>query len=253
MANLPWFKFYGSDYISDQKILELSAAERSCWITLLAYASQDNGYVKHLSEHKLMTQAGVDFMKDEWKETEGVLKHFKKLGMIRLDNGVITIVNWGKRQERAMTAYERLKKHRAKITDDNAEITPRNANDNPRVDKSREDKNNSVRGEAQEWNFKFFQLIKSFEDGNNENIKITPRERLMYPKRFREKYSLDDILAALAWAVVLHNKKGDYYWRGRITLPNLLYKILPAYLEEKERSAGKKKLEEMKAGVMKSF
>ncbi len=56
MLTMKWFKFYGQDYLSDPKMLSLSSAERSCWITLLCYSSVN-------------------------------------------DNGMITVINWNKRQE----------------------------------------------------------------------------------------------------------------------------------------------------------
>lgn len=106
-------------------MLSLSASERSCWITLLAYASvNDNGKITFLSEEQLMMQAGLDFQYEEWDRTKGVLKKFEKLGMIHNDNGMITVTNWQKRQETNLTSYERVKRHREKKRNDNAMITP---------------------------------------------------------------------------------------------------------------------------------
>lgn len=134
-----WFKFYGTEYLADQKVLELSACERSCWITLLSYASQGNGTIKNVSEPKLMQQAGVGYGKDEWDETRGVLNHFKKLGMITVSNGVITVCNWKKRQESSLTNAERQAKFRERnkeVTDSNERVTL----DKKRVEEIREDK-----------------------------------------------------------------------------------------------------------------
>lgn len=119
----PWFKFYGIEYLADQKMLSLSAPKRSCWITLLSYASQTNGVIKHLDESSLMLQSGMDATCDYWEETVGVLKWFEKLEMIHIDNEVITILNWGKRQEKQLTGYERVKKYREKKKNDNTMIT----------------------------------------------------------------------------------------------------------------------------------
>lgn len=110
-----WFKFYGTEYLADQKMAELTACERSCWITLLCYATESNGIVKHVTETKLKQQAGVDFTKNEWEETTGVLRHFEDLEMIETDgNGKITICNWQKRQQNYSESYERVKKWREK-------------------------------------------------------------------------------------------------------------------------------------------
>jgi len=138
----PWFKFYGSEYLSDPKMLALIPSMRSCWITLLCYASLSgiDGKVRHLSEEALMTQAGIYPTDEEWDRTKGVLAHFEKLSMIQIDNGEISITNWKKRQETNLTAYERLKKHRDKKRNDNADETQVKRNDNARGDKRRVDK-----------------------------------------------------------------------------------------------------------------
>lgn len=138
-----WFKFYGADYLSDPKILELHSGQRSCWITLLCYGSNASvrGVVPHLSEYTLMANSGLDPTCDEWEVTVGVLKRFEELGMITIDNGVITIKNWSKRQEVSLTPYERLKKYREK----NKKITEVKRDDNARLDKTRLDKNNTLR------------------------------------------------------------------------------------------------------------
>lgn len=135
---MKWFKFYGQDYLSDPKVLALTACERSCWMTILAYASvNDNGMITYLSEEQLMIQAGVSPMHDEWGTTQGVLEKFKKLQMITLDNEVITVLNWNKRQETNLTSYERVKRYREKKRNDNA-------NDNDRVEENRIEKNITI-------------------------------------------------------------------------------------------------------------
>lgn len=135
---MKWFKFYGQDYLSDPKVVGLSACERSCWITLLSYASvNDNGMITFLSEEQLMIQAGISPMHEEWQNSVGVLEKFKNMGMITLDNGMITVKNWQKRQETSLTSYERVKRHRQKKRADNA-------NDNDRIDKNRIDNINTL-------------------------------------------------------------------------------------------------------------
>jgi len=120
---MKWFKFYGQDYLSDPKMLSLTASERSCWITLLSYASvNDNGMITFLNGEQLMIQAGIDPASEDWGRTQKVLDKFQKLEMIQNDNGVIIIKNWGKRQEHQLTPYERVKRYREKqrmITNDN--------------------------------------------------------------------------------------------------------------------------------------
>jgi|ERR1017187_7569178 hypothetical protein len=152
----PWFKFYGMEYLGDPKIDSLSPAARSCWITLLCYASENGGVVFHLSEQNLMLRAGLDVTRDEWDDNVGVLSRFVKLDMIEMDdNGVITLKNWQKRQETSLTAYERVKRFREKkrmITDDNGV-------DNV-VDKIREDKNINT-SQTTEFSKKYLEKFKS--------------------------------------------------------------------------------------------
>ncbi len=138
---MQWFKFYGGEYLGDPKIMSLTPCERSCWITLLALAcnEEDSGRIKFITEDLLMLQSGIGKSSDEWTETVGVIKKFQKLGMITDDNGMITLSNWQKRQGTALSGYERLKRFRAK----KRLITPDNENDNNRVDKRRIDKNNT--------------------------------------------------------------------------------------------------------------
>lgn len=105
-------------------MLALSASERSCWITLLSYASvNDNGMITFLSEQQLMLQAGLDFQQEEWDRTTGILEKLVNLEMIRIDNGKITVKNWEKRQETSLTSYERVKRYREKKRNDNVKIT----------------------------------------------------------------------------------------------------------------------------------
>jgi len=121
---MKWFKFYGQDYLSDPKMLSLNSCERSCWITLLAYSSvNDNGMITYLEEEQLIVQAGVSPMHEQWEQTKGILKKLEKLGMITIDNGMITVINWKKRQETNLTSYERVKRHRKKKHNDNTMIT----------------------------------------------------------------------------------------------------------------------------------
>lgn len=137
---MEWFKFYGGDYLSDPKMLMLSASERSCWMTLLSFASvaEDGGRVKYLSEPQLMTAANVSPMHEEWDYTVGVLDKFEKLGMITQDNGVITVLNWGKRQESYLTNAQRQARYREKHKN-NADITPAYEKSNARIEENRID------------------------------------------------------------------------------------------------------------------
>lgn len=87
-----WFKFYGSEYLSDLKINQLTPNERSCWITLLCHASQTkDGVIKFLSENQLLKESGV-------KVKIPILSKFESLDMIEVCNRDVTVKNWSKRQ-----------------------------------------------------------------------------------------------------------------------------------------------------------
>lgn len=105
---------YGLEYLSDPKIKSLNANERSCWITILCYASVSSveGEILHLGERQIMLDAGVDPLSDSWKDTEGILQRFAKLGMIEVSDGLIRVTNWNKRQFKTLSGYDRIKRHR---------------------------------------------------------------------------------------------------------------------------------------------
>lgn len=124
MAN-QWFKFYGGEYLSDTKILQLDAEERSCWVTLMCLASQsETGEIKFLCEDQLLAMSGVKSAKN------GILKKFEDLHMIRFCNGNVTLINWEKRQY--SEGYSRVKKFRDKKC---------NAKANDRIEENRIEKN----------------------------------------------------------------------------------------------------------------
>ena len=172
-----WFKFYGVEFLSDPKVVALSASERSCLITLFCLASSnDDESIRFITEDMLMSMSGISPMHEEWDDTKGVLKKFEsldiillssvndnandngatlshdngaKLSIIQKDNTMITLKNWRKRQGMILTPYERVKKYREKhkeikenthniYVNDNAD----NENDNRMItlDKIREDK-----------------------------------------------------------------------------------------------------------------
>jgi len=112
MAN-QWFKFYGSEYLSDPKMLGLSAIERSCWLTLLCYASlseNNDGKIRGLSEELLLAQSGVRINDTTLK----VLSRFVDMKMIQVDTDLIQVLNWEKRQKVYAEGYLRVKHWREK-------------------------------------------------------------------------------------------------------------------------------------------
>ena len=135
-----WFKFYGQEYLVDPKMMSLTAIERALWVTMLCLASQNDGVIKHIDEYKLMILTGINIGDDEWIETPGFLDTFVSLGMITVNNDVIMLLNYNKRQEAALTNAERQARFREKhkeVTDSN---DGQSYESNARVDKSRVDK-----------------------------------------------------------------------------------------------------------------
>lgn len=145
MAN-QWFKFYGAEYLSDPKMDRLSVQERSCWITLLCMASQNDGKIKFLSVESLLTKSGVEFDvydSSEWDNAQNVLQNFEKYEMIKIDSkGIIEIINWEKRQEHNLTVNERVAKSRAKKRSVTINVTNVTSEEN-RIEENRIEENNS--------------------------------------------------------------------------------------------------------------
>lgn len=140
--DMEWFKFYGGAYLSDPKMLMLTACERSCWLTLLSYASvaESDGLVKYLTEPQLMTAAGVSPMHEEWDYTKGVLDKFEGLGMVSLDKeGGIQVLNWAKRQESYLSNAERQKQYRERVKERSTVVTTPLQHSNARIEENRID------------------------------------------------------------------------------------------------------------------
>lgn len=148
MAN-QWFKFYGAEYLSDPKMDRLSPLERSCWLTVLCLASMsEDGVIEFLTIESLLNKSGIQYdpyHPDEWEQALSVLTKFKKMRMIDLTyEGDIIILNWEKRQEKALSGYERVKRYREnkkKQELDNELITSDNVTDNTRIEENRIEEN----------------------------------------------------------------------------------------------------------------
>lgn len=114
----PWFKFYGSEFLSDPKVGALTAQERSCWITLLCLSSSSTtpGTIEYLTVEVLLEKSGIHFdpyHPEEWNNCLGILTKFEKIKMLQTStDGKITISNWEKRQESSLTNAERQARYR---------------------------------------------------------------------------------------------------------------------------------------------
>ena len=195
MAN-QWFKFYGGEYLSDPKMLALTAAERSCWLTLLCYASMSgkDGAVRHLTEDILMAQSGVNPSQEQWNITKGLLKKFESLNIVSLTENCITIKNWSKRQEMAMTGYERTRKYREnaknqlKFSTGDGNDNGGDANDNARIEENRIEENREYKREStpREQTEAFWMAIKN-QDNHYQAFKKRIVETYGAPEKIINK------------------------------------------------------------------
>lgn len=138
MANMKtWFKFYGQEFLTDPKMLSLSALERSLWLTMLCLASSssEEGVIDYIDEYKIKILTNLSPLDDEWSIVDGFLSRFEELGMIKTEDKKIIITNFNKRQETNLTNAERQQRYR----DNNKSVTP--SVTKVTLEKNREDKN----------------------------------------------------------------------------------------------------------------
>jgi hypothetical protein len=180
MAN-QWFKFYGAEFMSDPKIGRLSAAERSCWLTILCMASQTNGVIEYLTVDDLLSKSGIKwnpYDEGDWEKCQGILIKFAQLKMIKVsqDESCVEVLNWEKRQETALTAAERQAKYR--------ENKKSNENVTERVTKVTLEENR-IEKKEEENSKEFSPLLKE------EKIQIVADEESKSPNRKKDKKAMD--------------------------------------------------------------
>ena len=123
MNELPWFKFYGRDYLTDPKISGLTVEERQCWVVLMCLASCEgrDGHIRSLSEDDLMRRAGIEPGGEGWRDTIGVLEKFasEEYGMVTLvtlqnvtGRYSVTLKHFAERQTQKSSSAERVKRYR---------------------------------------------------------------------------------------------------------------------------------------------
>lgn len=173
----PWFKFYGSEFLSDPKISALTASERSCWITLLCLASTSStpGKIEFLTKEVLLKKSGIEYLPeypDEWNNTIEVLKVFEKMNMITIDsNGAICVNNWKKRQESALTNAERQAKYRLnrKSNEKVTGVTTKVTLEKNRIEKNRKENTYSV---ADATPFSVEEEMQKLKESDRKDFKI---------------------------------------------------------------------------------
>lgn len=171
-----WFKFYGQDWLTDIKILSLSAFDRLAYITLLCMASSsdEQGVVKGCSEDLILKLSHIDK-----KDGEGCFDRFADLGMISVTqsnagrngalNTTVTINAFIKRQEKLLTNAERQANFRkrqkeeqeslankGKVTPRNAKVTKKSNESNTRGEERRGEENIDTGVSPQKSSFDIF-------------------------------------------------------------------------------------------------
>lgn len=195
----PWFKFYGSEFLSDPKISSLTASERSCWITLLCLASTSStpGKIEFLTKEALLKRSGIekslDFP-DEWNNTIDVLKVFEKMNMVTIDsNGAICINNWKKRQESALTNAERQAKYRLNRNSNEkvTRVTTKVTLEKNRIEKNRIENTSSV---ADATLFSFEEELSKLKESTRKDFKIIALYWTKKKFKFENKKQFDSAL-----------------------------------------------------------
>jgi len=133
--------------MTDPKMLALTSAQKMMWITLLCLvsSSENDSSVKNITEDRLKILSGITALDEEWEQTDGTLKKFEDLTMIKVNGETIEVINFQKRQL-PQDSYdpdaikERVKRFRNK--DKSFQETEGNDRiDKIRIDKIRIDKN----------------------------------------------------------------------------------------------------------------
>lgn len=212
----PWFKFYGTDWLNDFKIIQLSPEDRLCYITLLCLASQNNGIIKNCNENILiaLTHLYNDPLEDDnhFTRARGCLKRFESNGSISISEaGTVKINNWENRQNIALSNAERQAKYREKLKS-NENVTEECNESNVRReerrgDKKREDK--SKYGEFEKVLLTSEEYDKLVETLGEKNTALLITELDSYIASKGKKYS-SHYATILSWArrrVVEHKQK----------------------------------------------
>lgn len=234
----PWFKFFGSEYLSDPKISSLSANKRSCWVTLLCLASMSTkkGVVEFLTVETLLEKSGIPldpYDTTEWENCLDVLKVFEKMRMIDVDDdGTITIKNWEKRQETSMTNAERQSKYRLNkkrnenvtrvttnvtLEENRIEENRREYNINNNLSNNLGDKKSRVSKKVVTFNPLGAEIIKAFEE-------VDPKNKTYYNNKTQRsacdfllaEYGMEDIIKRVS--VLPKTNKIPFF--PKITCPN---------------------------------
>lgn len=224
---MKWFKFYGQDWLTDLKIMEMSMEDRLCYLTLLCLASQTNGTIKGCTEEAIIKLSNIPndptAEYNPHENAQGCLKRFEELEMITNDNKnklhTVTLTHFAERQGTNLTNYERVKKHREKkkalIYNDNKQlhnvINDNNTaviKDNPKSDKNRTDIN-IVETSSTDFDFKSY--LKELENHKARHINVIghyfEEKGLTFPTRAQANAALKRHMKAAKEVAVFDDDK----------------------------------------------
>lgn len=147
--SMPWFKFYGQDFMTDPKIKRLNPIQQLMWVYLLCLAGNSkDGTIEYINVKDLILLCGISPLENVslLDLTKDFFAQLVKMKMIEIKEEKVLIVNYLKRQESNLTDAERAKRYRDKQKNipaqrDERHIVQRD-DSNARLDKIRIDKNN---------------------------------------------------------------------------------------------------------------
>jgi hypothetical protein len=119
---MKWFKFYGQDWMTDLKVMNMSMNDRLCLLTLFCLASTENkkGLIPNCDEDSLIRLAHIpNHITDEHNPAEmakGCLKRYEALQIVTLGrNGDVTVCNFDRRQGQNLSNAERQQNYRKRL------------------------------------------------------------------------------------------------------------------------------------------
>jgi len=237
---MEWFKFYGKDWLTDIKILNMSIEDRLCYLTLLclASASEEQGIIKNCKEESVLklTQLYEDpyDSDNEWTRAKGFLKRLNDNKMITIDNKQnVTVTAFLKRQSINLSGYERVKRYREKQKtlinkglnrNDNND----NVNDNTMItlDKIRIDKNRINNSGNLLTNIE--SIMYNYCDIDEDGNPILKKKGL---KRISKEENTELIKVGLLWRKMC--SKYLEVNESEVVMKNIYYPIRALYAREK--------------------
>lgn len=122
MTSTPWFRFY-NEAINDPKLKRISVMTKQpralingVWVGVLCLASEspERGELLISEGMPYLIEEIIDAVGVDFEIGEFIIDHLLKFGLLSFDGEVYSIAQWDKRQFKSDNSAERVKKHRAK-------------------------------------------------------------------------------------------------------------------------------------------